>query len=295
MTGSTTARLTGRAGRWIASRSGEPRRAALADRIRRSAVIALVVGLWTALGFALELDPVPYLLLGIPFTLVFQVVVARRPIRTMWVRDGRPLRLDRAGMVIAVGLALLPLAVTAMGIAGGRVLDVAYGLVGVVGAVPAAYALRAMDVHARRALVRSVLTAGVVASALFALDAVLRDGVVVVDPTAATQAFAVSLLLYVPMVFIIEEVFFRGALDPYARGSRHQDLGAAVWTSLLWGAWHLPLVMAGADVARIAITIGYHLVIGILLTLPWWRSGNLSVPGLTHALIDAVRDGIAAG
>jgi hypothetical protein len=263
-------------------------------RLSRYAVVAAFVGAWMAIGWVLDLGAVPYLLVGIPLTLGFQVLVARRPIVSLWVVDARSFRLDRAGVVIALGLAALPMYATVLGLTGGRVLDVAYGLVGVLGAVPAAFALRAMDRRARTALLRSLLTAGVVASLLFLADRLVRVGPAVTDPLGGIQAFAISLLLYVPMVFVIEAVTFRGALDTYARGPRPPtDLASAAFVSLMWGAWHLPLVLAGDALLRVPITLGYHLVVGLLLTIPWRRSGNLAVPGVTHAVIDAIRDGLA--
>ena len=129
--------------------------------------------------------------------------------------------------------------------------------------------------------------------ALFIANRILTLGATVPDPADALQAFAISLLLYIPMVFVIEEVFFRGALDTYARGPlRTNDGASAIFVSLLWGAWHLPLVTE-QGLSRVAITLGFHLVVGLLLTIPWRRSGNLAVPGVTHALIDAIRDGLA--
>lgn len=50
------------------------------DRRRARAVVAtLVIGAYMALGFAFRLGAEAYLLLGIPITIAFQVVVVRRP------------------------------------------------------------------------------------------------------------------------------------------------------------------------------------------------------------------------
>ena len=294
MTGSTLSPATLEAGPEPAVATA-PARAAAGRRSRRFAVMAGFVGLWMALGWALHLGAVAYLLAGIPLTIAFQVLVARRPIRSLWIVVAPPFRLDRPAVVIALGLAALPLYVTITGLVGGRLLDVGYGLTGVIGAAPAAFAIRRMDTVARRALVRSLLTAGVVAALLFLVNRLFLEGSAMTDPLAAAGAFALSLLLYVPMVFVIEEVFFRGALDPYGRGpGRANDLVSAIVVSLLWGAWHLPLLSADTILTRLPITMAYHLVVGLLLTGPWRRSGNLVVPGITHALIDAIRDGLAA-
>lgn len=265
------------------------------SRVQRFAIMAAVVGLWMAVGWALKLGAVAYLLTGIPLTIAFQVLVARRSIPSLWLIDARSFHLDQAGIVIALGLAVLPLYATAMGLANGRILDVGYGLAGVLGAAPAAFALRATNWQARRALLRSLLTAGVVASVLFLLNRLISPGPPMTDPVGALGAAAISLVLYIPLVFVIEEVFFRGALDTYARGTaRGTDIASAAFVSFLWGAWHLPLVLAEGAPGGIPVTLAFHLIVGLLLTLPWRRSGNLAVPGITHAVIDAIRDGIAA-
>lgn len=267
-----------------------------AARWRRFVVITAVVELWIGGGLLLNLGAVPYLLAGIPLTLGFQVFMSRRPIRSLWVLDGRPFRIDRRGIVVAVGLALLPLYAAILAIANGRILDVAYALAALAGAPLAAFALRAMDSVARRELVRSILTAGTVGAVLFLLNTILSRGPgFATHPAGAVGAFGISLLLYIPLVFVLEEVFFRGALDTYARGPHlANDRTSAVVVSFLWGLWHLPLVLPASGLSQLPITLGFHLIVGLLLTFPWRRSGNLAVPGITHALIDAIRDGLAA-
>ena len=268
--------------------------AATLGRMPRFTIMAAFVGVWMSIGWTLHLGAVAYLLTGIPLTIAFQVLVARRPIPSLWLLEARTFHLDRGGVAIAIGLAALPVYATALGLSSGRVLDVAYALVGVLGAAPAAYTLRAMDWRARSALLRSILTAGFLATVLFIGDRLVSHGPTFTDPAGALQSFAISLLLYVPMVFVIEEVVFRGALDTYARGARQAtDVASAVFVSLLWGLWHLPLVLAEEGLVRLPITLGFHVVVGLLLTMPWRRSGNLAVPGVTHALIDAIRDGLA--
>lgn len=269
--------------------------AAAVGRPVRFAIMASVVGLWMGIGWALHLGAVAYLLTGIPFTVGFQVLIARRPITWLWVIDASSFHLDRVGIVIALGFAGLPMYAAALGLANGRPLDVAYGLVGVAGAVPAAFALRAMDARALTAMIRSILTAGVVAAALFVANRIASTGRPITDLPGALESFAISLLLYIPMVFVIEEVFFRGALDTHARGPlRANDIPSAMFVSLLWGAWHAPLVLAEHGLGMLPLTFAFHLIVGLLLTIPWRGSGNLAVPGITHALIDAIRDGLAA-
>src|SRR5260370_36312211 len=62
-----------------------------------------------ALGWLLHLGPNPYLLLGVPITLAFQLLIRRQPLLALWVREAPPFRLTGKGIAIACALALLPL------------------------------------------------------------------------------------------------------------------------------------------------------------------------------------------
>lgn len=67
----------------------------------------------------------------------------------------------------------------------------------------------------------------------------------------------------------------------------------ALLVSALWELWHLPI---GLDQASLPFVIAQllvvHCAIGVPFSIYWRRSGNLFVPGSTHALIDAVRDAL---
>ena len=78
---------------------------------------------------------------------------------------------------------------------------------------------------------------------------------------------------------------------------RKPDRSAAV-VSCLWGLWHLPLVAAdghGMSLLLRAQSLAIaHMITGIPLSIYWRRSGNLLVPGVAHAFIDAVRNALVA-
>jgi len=75
-----------------------------------------------------------------------------------------------------------------------------------------------------------------------------------------------SFFEYLPMVFLLEEVWFRGVLDSHLYHS----------VSALWGIWHYPI--AGPQPSIISLLV-VHIAIGTLLSRAWRRSGNLLVPG----------------
>jgi hypothetical protein len=61
-----------------------------------------------ALGWALKLDANQYLLLCVPLTAWFQLLVRRGPIRALWVRDAPPLRLNPIWAVLTIAIAAYP-------------------------------------------------------------------------------------------------------------------------------------------------------------------------------------------
>lgn len=70
---------------------------------------------------------------------------------------------------------------------------------------------------------------------------------------------------------------------------------SALFVSAAWGVWHLPYVYGtqplGVLIGQLLI---YHCAIGVPLSFARRRSGNLALPAGAHALMDALRDGLAA-
>ena len=107
----------------------------------------------------------------------------------------------------------------------------------------------------------------------------------------ASQGLA-SLLLIVPVVFLLEEVAFRGAFDAHVyHPGEGRGVLTAVVVSALWGLWHVPLTLGQRHWWMLVPGLLVVLIaLGVPLSLGWRRSGNLFVPGIAHALIDAVRN-----
>ena len=59
----------------------------------------------------------------------------------------------------------------------------------------------------------------------------------------------------------------------------------------LWGLWHLPISFAVAGLMAIPSLLGVHIAVGVPLALSFRKGRNLAVPAITHAFIDAVRNG----
>jgi membrane protease YdiL (CAAX protease family) len=96
---------------------------------------------------------------------------------------------------------------------------------------------------------------------------------------------------------VLEEVAFRGAIDDHVhRADGARGVLSALFVSALWGLWHLPIAPGGLPLAVIAAqALLVHCVVGVPLSLARRRTGSLVVPAGAHALIDALRNGLAAG
>jgi membrane protease YdiL (CAAX protease family) len=162
-------------------------------------------------------------------------------------------------------------------------------LAAIAGAWAAAYAARDFRAQTFRELVLCLATAGVAGTAIMALGENLQ----LTWPKVIVGLAA--FLEYVPAMFVLEEVWFRGVLDSHLhRPGEPCGLWSAVFVSALWGRWHYPIVGGPLRLRDSLPVVGQllliHVPIGTLLSWSWRRNGNLLVPGIAHALIDAARN-----
>jgi membrane protease YdiL (CAAX protease family) len=264
------------------------------SRARRAAESAGLVAAWMGLGYALRLDANEYLVAGVPLTAAFQRWVRRRPLRELWVRAAPPIPRDALTMGAVGALAALPLYKLARAVSGGAPWSInTWYLCAAGGAVGAAYALRSFRRSGVRPLLVCLATAGGTGILLMVLAQSARGPLPPVSARTAQDAL-IWLVLYFPVTFVLEEVTFRGALDAHLHEpGEGRALGSALLGSALWGVWHLPI---SAPHGFSALTVGslvvVHSLIGVPLAWGWRRSGNLAVPALAHALVDAVRNAI---
>lgn len=262
------------------------------DRARRLVEITLFVGVWVGLGELLDMNPNIYLLFGIPLTAGFQVYIARRPIHELWVRHADRFELSREDLMLAGLLAIVP-AITLVSDLhdDGGLPYYLWDLAAICGAVPCAWALRQFVPRTRRYLLLCLATAGPIG--IFWLVGVdfldtMFFHLSTRDPSFDLLVFGKYLFLYLPVLFLLEEVVFRGALDSHVQhDGEHHGLPTAIYVSVLWGLWHYP-VAGGESVLALILVMG---TVGIFLSIYWRKSGNLGVSGGTHAFVDAVRNG----
>lgn len=203
-------------------------------------------------------------------------------------------------MALAVGLAIVPAWFLVRQVRAGRSDAVAWAAACIGGAIFAAFALRQARAAILRPLLVCLATAGIAGSALMVLSTLIRVGGASfwsARPAVLLPIFAQRLFLFMPACFVVEEVTFRGALDAHVHhAGEERGLGSALFVSALWGLWHLPITTSSAPwPARAVSLIAVHSVIGIPLSLGWRRSGNLMVPAVAHAVIDAIRDALVIG
>jgi membrane protease YdiL (CAAX protease family) len=265
----------------------------LDGRFGRAVVATLLIGGHIALGFAFGLSADAYLLLGIPITIAFQALVVRRPLRALWLRAAPRVTFTRRSILAAVVVAIAPAAIAIRGAQHGDPVVTAYGLVAMFGAVGAVYASRVMDREAVRATVRASLINGALLVAVMVVFRLISGGFHG-NPGAAVATAVISVATYLPAVFVMEEVLFRGLLDPYLHGSRPgPDRATALYGSALWGLWHLPVMSVDLGPLTLPYLVAIHTALGYVLVGAWRRTGNLAAPGIAHAAADALRNAVA--
>jgi len=267
----------------------------------RSVQAVVFVGIWMAIGWLFHLDANSYLVVGVPLVVVFQLVVRKKPLVTLWIRDAERFRLNPLGIVLGLGMAILPTArliqtfrLTSWPSHTPEILWYACCIIGTFGA---AFAFCQFTKQTWKELGFCMLTAGVIGCGTMLLGAFSRRALLhkpIVLNGAMTMTGVQSFVLYVPVCFVLEEVVFRGALDSHV--FQPGDKGrwwTAFFVSTLWGWWHLPI--AGATGIQQLVTLiillpCIHIAVGVFFSLSWRRSGNLAVPATVHAFIDAVRN-----
>lgn len=275
------------------------------SRFLRFLIVGLIIAAWCFLGFLLHPTIAEYQLMGIPILLIFQLGIHRQPLRTLWVRSGPPLRLDVWFIILWVLFSLFPIYAVIREMTQMQLANAAEYSMAIIGAFGMAYALRAMQAKTWLQLGLCVLTVGIIGLLPQFLSLLLPHIVHmhIAHPVTTTQPtlsqgmeIAVEWFLIAPVGFVVEEVVFRGALDTYLhRGEEGIGWLSAIFLSALWGIWHLPgqALSEGNLLSSIVGTVLPSILVGVPLSLWWRKSGNLAVNNTAHALLDAVRNGLA--
>lgn len=287
-----------------AAREAAERRRELAA-LRHRAVIAgaFVVG-WIVLGSLGHMSPNAYLLAGVPLTILFQRLVHGQPLWRAWVRTGPRPPLDGWGWACAVALALLPcLALiqqhpwpAAQGPLP-RDLEVqAWLLAAGVGGVVAGHVLRGQSAAAWRRCAPYTAMAVLCGGIIFTVAGWQGGHLGRLAPGAGGAGPLLgATVMYFDVAFVVEEVAFRGVLDPYLLGgarSQAAQYASALAGSALWGLWHLPLLGGpdSVDIVTVLRVVLTHASFGLVLCFAVRAAGTLVPGALAHALSDAYRN-----
>jgi membrane protease YdiL (CAAX protease family) len=262
---------------------------------RRFLYVFLFTAFYIALGFMLKLDANQYLLAGIPMTVVFQLLVSKQPLHKLWVRDNETFRLNKLSILLSVVFAVYPCTKIIQMVIRGKwdVTIMGYYAAAVFGALGAGYAFANFSKKTMKDFFLCLLTAGGIGIGFMVAAAIAQSMAKHMPFHFDLGIAAKSLALYIPVTFVMEEVVFRGLLYAYLEpaGQKGKIL-SAVFVSALWGWWHLPIVPVENLTTEIIALPILQCLVGVPLSIFWSRSGNLAVPGFTHAFIDAVRNGL---
>ncbi len=265
-------------------------------RIRAIAAVSGFVLAWMVLGWLLKLDPNAYLLLGVPLTILFQSLLRRRPLKSLWVRESPRFQLGKAGVALAIAFSLIPLLSLAGAVEERDLVGVLFSLCSVVGAFGAAYALRML----RREQLLPLALCLLITTLLDAVQWSLFLGVGLIETTPPEGGMPerviiglISFFQYIAVVFVMEEVAFRMLDSHLQEPSPRWDVWSALGLSVAWAVWHVPIDDELTWVS-IGLLLYVHVPYGLCLSYFWRKTGNLMVPGLSHAFGDAIRNAILA-
>ncbi|MGA9452410.1 MAG: CPBP family intramembrane glutamic endopeptidase [Verrucomicrobiia bacterium] len=276
----------------------------LPNQFQRCVHVLALVGIWMAIGWLFHLDANSYLVVGVPLVVFFQLLVRKKPLVTLWIRDAEHFRLNALGIVLGLGLAVLPTVRLIQTFSSAswpsHTPEILWYVCCIIGAFGAAFGFCQFTKRTWKELGFCAGTAGTIGCLTMLLAFLARLAAKSMHHTPVTFTWAnvlaglESFVLYVPVCFVLEEVVFRGAIDSHV--FRPGDKGqwwTAFFVSALWGWWHLPITgVTGISrlMTLIVLLPCVHIAVGVFLSLSWRRSGNLAVPATVHAFIDAVRN-----
>jgi membrane protease YdiL (CAAX protease family) len=265
----------------------------IASRFTRYMQVILFVGIYIVCGYLLHLEATAYLLLGIPFTLLFQLFIAKKPIHQLWLRDEKKFYLNKWGWIIAILLMVFPIYQIIDLVIHNQLTWVLFGYytAAFLGAFCAGYSFSRFTKKTLRDFFTCFIIVVLIRVLLYFFPFLTGKHEFRFDYMQGIR----SLLTYIPIAFVVEEVVFRGMLDTYIHpAKRAKGLWSAIFISVLWGLWHLPLhVNSESSMGFIVLTRILVSSWGIILSIFWRRTGNLAVPAFSHAFANAIRDAFA--
>jgi hypothetical protein len=261
--------------------------------LRRYFECAAFVLLWMACGFYFHLSPMIFPLLGLPLVAGFQWAIARRPLAQLWARDAETFQVDRRTWIIAILLAVAcgaALLSERGRVATGPGVLLKFSPLLIAALLPAAFALRRQRAAELRRAFAVIAIAVVIRVAWRVGWAPTFEGATMF-PLSKLPDFMADFLVEFVALFLVDEVAFRGALDPHLAGAGTGPLHAwssAVFVSILWSAWHFQVYHPQAKtfpqlLTQIVPNDFLPVIYGVALSFCARRSRTLAAPVAIHA------------
>lgn len=266
--------------------------------------IWIAIGLWLRsciqdYGTAIN----AYLLACVPLTILFQSCVRKEPLLRLWIRrPGEPVTIGVSTLVMTLVFSITPVcqfwAEEFRGVSAASFVVAGWYLALILGAFGAAFSLLNTPGRNVRKGLPSFLIAIALGGGIVALAAIATGKSLLSADRGSV--FVRQFLLYFPACFVIEEVAFRGMLDPHLEPQspdRLQNWLSACVVAMLWGIWHipiLPVIETSYLVLQIPAICLIHCMFGIPLSFCSHSAGGLLLPALAHALVDAMRNALLA-
>lgn len=244
---------------------------------------------YICLGFILRLKTEAYLLLGIPLTFAFQLFIIRQPIHKLLLRDEQKFHLNKLGWTITLFFLIYPVYKTTTDVLRDNLTlaHLGFNFATILGAFCAGFCYSKLTKKTTQDFLFCFAITALIRTSLYFLPFLTGKSDFNFDYIRGIK----SLLTYIPVAFVVEEVIFRGMLDTYIHPDKNKlGLLSALFISLLWGLWHMPLSNGETAIWLVAASSMTISLWGIILSIFWRRSGNLAVPGFSHAFADAIRD-----
>jgi membrane protease YdiL (CAAX protease family) len=231
--------------------------------------------------------------------ILFQLFVRKRPIHQLWLRDATTFQLDKWGMLIAACLMIYPcIRLVSQIIHKEWNSAILWNAAAIIGAVAAAYSLRNFKKETIKYTLLCLATSGVISMALFTAAYFGQTILLKKELHPSLLVGVKSFLLYFPVCFMLEEVVFRGMIDPHIhRQYNKRGILSSIFVGVLWALFHLPVTIStynstGEILAGIFSLIFVHTIVGIPLSIYFRKSGNLAVPSFSHAIADSFRNAL---
>lgn len=259
--------------------------------------ITIFIIIYISLGFLLKLDGNQYLLIGIPLSLIFQVFVRKKSIKSAWLRTDEKFDFNYKSILYIILFCIYPCyQIFKMCTNGPYIITrILYNLCIILGSFGFSYAVSNLTKKTAKETLLCLLTSGILGVLISFGGAFVKSYLNSTVINFNFESFFTSILTYVPIVFVLEEVIFRGILDEHiSENDKEINYWSILYICFLWGWWHLPISnksfeeIVGASVIFPII----HTIVGFFMSVYWRKSGNLIVPGFTHAFIDAIRNAL---